>query len=141
MVSGCALNHGLEKVCARGKGPCAKVWDVRAWWLCTVCDKVCKHPLPPSWQDASAMYNQVRSMPGAPCWKADTIALPEAPTEPQILYWCDPVECAHFLFQNPDFVRSMAYVPSRLYDKNETHMYTEMTTGEEWPHQQVCPNY
>ena len=24
MIGGCALNHGLEKVHARGKGPCAK---------------------------------------------------------------------------------------------------------------------
>ena len=39
MISGCALNHGLEKVCACGKGPCAKVWDVRARWLCTVRDR------------------------------------------------------------------------------------------------------
>ena len=38
MIGGCALNHGLEKVCARGKGLCAKVWDVHAWWLCTVRD-------------------------------------------------------------------------------------------------------
>ena len=38
MIGGCALNHGLEKVRVRGKGPCAKVWDVRARWLCTVCD-------------------------------------------------------------------------------------------------------
>ena len=38
MIGGCALNHGLEKVPVRGKGPCAKVWDVRVWWLCTVCD-------------------------------------------------------------------------------------------------------
>ena len=38
VIGGCALNHGLEKVRARGKGPCAKVWDVRARWLCTVRD-------------------------------------------------------------------------------------------------------
>ena len=87
------------------------------------------------------MYDQVRLMPGPPCWKVDTIALPEAPTEPQILYWHDPVECTHFLFQNPDFIGSMAYAPSRLYDENKNCMYTEMTTGEEWHHQQVCPNY
>ena len=28
----------LEKVRARGKGLCAKVWDVHVRWLCTVCD-------------------------------------------------------------------------------------------------------
>ena len=38
VIGGCALNHGLKKVRARGKGPCAKVWDVRARWLCTVRD-------------------------------------------------------------------------------------------------------
>ena len=56
MIGGCALNHGLEKVRARGKGPCAKVWDVRARWLCTVRDKYShysraespdSHPSPP----------------------------------------------------------------------------------------------
>ena len=38
MIGGCALNHGLENVRARGKRPCAKVWDVRARWLCMVRD-------------------------------------------------------------------------------------------------------
>ena len=38
MIGGCALNHGLEKVRVCGKGPCTKVWDVRARWLCTVRD-------------------------------------------------------------------------------------------------------
>ena len=38
MIGGCALNHGLKKVRARGKGPCAKVWDIRAQWLCMVRD-------------------------------------------------------------------------------------------------------
>ena len=38
MIGGCALNRGLEKVCACGKRPCAKVWDVCARWLCTVRD-------------------------------------------------------------------------------------------------------
>ena len=38
VIGGCALNHGLEMVHACGKGPCAKVWDVRARWLCTVHD-------------------------------------------------------------------------------------------------------
>ena len=40
MIGGCVLNHGLEKVCVHGKGPCAKVWDVCARWLCTVCDSL-----------------------------------------------------------------------------------------------------
>ena len=38
MIGGCALNHGLKKVHACGKGLCAKVWDIHVQWLCTVCD-------------------------------------------------------------------------------------------------------
>ena len=37
MIGGCALNHKSRK------GPCAKVWDVCVWWLCTVHD--IRHPL------------------------------------------------------------------------------------------------
>ena len=38
MIGVCALDHGLEKVHAHGKGPCAKVWDVHERWLCMVHD-------------------------------------------------------------------------------------------------------
>ena len=33
VIGGCALNHRSQK------GLCTKVWDVCAWWLCTVCDR------------------------------------------------------------------------------------------------------
>src|SRR6266850_5099885 len=33
----------------------------------------------------------------------------------------------------------MAYVPSCLYQQDGTQGYSEMTTGEEWHYQQVCP--
>ena len=36
MIGGCALNHSLEKVRARGKGPCTKVWDVCARFVTEV---------------------------------------------------------------------------------------------------------
>src|SRR5260370_8984446 len=46
----------------------------------------------------------------------------------------------HFLFQNPEFDGNMAYVPSHLYQQDDTRVYSEMTTGEEWHYQQVCPS-
>ncbi|KAF8330560.1 uncharacterized protein EI90DRAFT_2855390, partial [Cantharellus anzutake] len=70
---------------------------------------VMNHPRPPSWKDAVSMYERVKTMPGPPSWKSDTVTLEEAPNEPQTLYWHDPVECTHFLFQNPDFDGDMAY--------------------------------
>src|SRR5258708_7624922 len=34
----------------------------------------------------------------------------------------------------------MAYAPSCLYQQDDTRVYSEMTTGEEWHYQQVCPS-
>src|SRR5258708_23462667 len=45
----------------------------------------------------------------------------------------------HFLFQNPEFDGNMAYAPLCLYQQDDTRVYSEMTTGEEWHYQQVCP--
>ena len=84
-------------------------------------------------------------MPGPPCWKLEDITLDDTPLEPQILHWQDPVECAHFLFQNPDFDGHMMYSPSCLYDESETQegsrVYMEVVTGEEWHYQQVSLNH
>ena len=102
------------------------------------------HPQPPSWPNALVMYGHMREMPGPPCWRAEKITLDEAPLEPQTVYWHDPVECTHFLFQNLDFDGKMIYSPSCLYDESGTQMtwvYMEMTMGEEWHYQQVCMNY
>src|SRR5258707_1144151 len=86
------------------------------------------------------LYEQVKKMLGPPSWKSDVINLKEAPTEPQTLYWQDLVESMHFLFQNPEFDGNMAYAPSRLYQQDDTRVYSEMTMGEEWHYQQVCPS-
>ena len=83
----------------------------------------------------------MRAMPGPPCWKLQEITLDEAPLEPQTLYWQDPVECTHFLFQNPEFDGNMTYSASHLYETQEIIVYTEMTTGEEWHYQQVSLNH
>src|SRR5258705_1398503 len=34
----------------------------------------------------------------------------------------------------------MAYTPSHLYQQDDTRVYSEMTMGEEWHYQQVCPS-
>ncbi|KAF8319480.1 uncharacterized protein EI90DRAFT_3132592 [Cantharellus anzutake] len=75
-------------------------------------------------------------MPGPPSWKSDTVTLKEAPDEPQTLYWRDPVEFAHFLFQNPDFDGDMAYAPSWVFSSDGAQVYSEMMMGNEWHFQQ-----
>src|SRR5258708_39627069 len=85
------------------------------------------------------LYEQVKKMPGPPSWKSNVITLKEAPTEPQTLYCQDLVEKTHFLFQNPEFDGNMAYMPAHLYQKDDTSIYSEMTTGEEWHYEQVRP--
>jgi len=87
------------------------------------------------------MYDQVKTMPSPPSWRSDTIILKEAPNEPQTLYWHDPMECMHFLFQNPDFDGDIAYVPSWVYCSDGTWVYLEMMTANEWHFQQVSPNH
>ncbi|KAF8328718.1 uncharacterized protein EI90DRAFT_2887084, partial [Cantharellus anzutake] len=84
------------------------------------------HLHPPSWKDAASMYNWVKMMPGPPSWRSNTIILKEAPNEPQTLYWHDPMECVHFLFQNPDFDGGIAYAPSWVYCLDGTRVYSEM---------------
>src|SRR5258708_16920500 len=86
------------------------------------------------------LYERVKKMPGPPSWKSDVITLKEATTEPQTLYLRDLVESVHFLFQNPEFDGNMAYAPSHLYQQDDTQVYSEMTMGEEWHYQQVCPS-
>jgi len=85
------------------------------------------------------LYEWVKKMPGPPSWKSDVITLKEA-TEPQTLYWRDLVESAHFLFQNPKFDGNMAYMLLCMYQQDDTRVYSEITMGEEWHYQQVCPN-
>ncbi len=75
---------------------------------------------PPETRGVLAHLQQVKEMLGPPSWKSDIITLKEAPTELQTLYWQDLVESAHFLFQNPKFDGNMAYVPSCLYQQDDT---------------------
>src|SRR5260370_2884277 len=92
---------------------------------------------PPETRGVLAHLQQVKEMLGPPSWKSDIITLKEAPTELQTLYWQDLVESAHFLFQNPKFDGNMAYVPSCLYQQDDTSVYSEMTPVEEWHYHQV----
>src|SRR5258708_965227 len=86
------------------------------------------------------LYERVKKMPGTAYWKSDIINLKEATNETQTFYWQDLVESVHFLFQNPEFDGNMAYAPSHLYQQDDTRVYSEMTMGEEWHYQQVCPS-
>ena len=76
-------------------------------------------------------------MPGPPKWKSETITLPDAPNEPQTFYYQDLEECAHYLFQWPDLVEHMEYIPMEVFDDSGDHIYHEMCSGHEWTKQQV----
>ncbi len=69
------------------------------------------------------MYDMVKTMPGPPKWKSETITLPDAPTEPQTLYYQGIVGCAHYLFKQSNLEANMDYVPAEVTnpDKPNDH--------------------
>lgn len=77
-------------------------------------------------------------MPGGPPWMSTTITLDDAPNEPQTLLYRDPVACAEFLFQNPEFSECMDFEPKHVFEADgTTRVYHEMCTGDEYHRQQV----
>jgi hypothetical protein len=84
------------------------------------------------------MYDLIQMMPGGPAWRSVTITLPEAPNEPQTLYYRPPEECLAELFQNPLFEECMEYAPRTLLEADGvTRVYHEMNTAHAWHEQQV----
>ena len=79
----------------------------------------------------------VKSMPGPPEWKKETITLTSAPNEPQAFYYRDLEACAHYLFQRPDLESHMEYSHMEVYDEAGDQYFHEVCTGNEWKVQQV----
>jgi hypothetical protein len=76
----------------------------------------------------------IESLPGAPAWKAVWITLPEAPKDPQLLLYHDPLECLEWLEANPEFTGDKDYVPYQEYldPERQERCYSEMASGEAW---------
>ncbi|KAF8578501.1 hypothetical protein K439DRAFT_1362009, partial [Ramaria rubella] len=85
-------------------------------------------PLAPSFKNSSGLVNAIESLPGAPEWRAKWITLPEAPLDPQLLLYRDPVECLEWLEANPEFKGEKDYMPYEEYlDAEMTERcYSEM---------------
>lgn len=96
--------------------------------------------MPLSFTSAKLMFSTIDTeMEGGPDWKSEVITLPDAPEEPQTLYYRDPDECAAYLFGNPAFSDVMDYGPCEVYEQeDDVRVYHEMSTGELWAQQQVC---
>lgn len=80
-------------------------------------------------------------VPAGPIWHKKTIVLPDAPNEPQTLYYRDVQECAKFLFEHPSFVGDVDYAPAEVYEdggpNGRTRVFHEMYTGDDWINAQV----
>jgi hypothetical protein len=76
---------------------------------------------------------------GAPSWHAREAILPDAPNEPQILFYRDILECSDHLQNNPSFSKVWDYQPISLtYSDTNTHVFHEPNTGKLWWKYQVC---
>jgi len=81
------------------------------------------------------MYERIdKFLPKGPAWKCEVITLPEAPNEPQFLFYRDPIECLKFPAANPTFDGYQTYGPVKFFTDKECteHVYGEINTGDAW---------
>ncbi|KAF8573510.1 hypothetical protein K439DRAFT_1625033 [Ramaria rubella] len=81
------------------------------------------------------MYEHIdKFLPAGPQWYCEEVTLPEAPNEPQLLFYHDPVECLQFLAANPTFDEHQTYGPVKYFTNKELkdHVYGEMNSGDAW---------
>jgi hypothetical protein len=64
--------------------------------------------------------------------------LPEAPNEPQLLFYCDPVECLQFLAENPAFEGHQSYAPVKFFTdaKCTDWVFGDVNSGDAWHYYQ-----
>jgi hypothetical protein len=66
------------------------------------------------------MWERVdKFLPAGPRWYHKEVILPEAPNEPQLLFYRDPVECLQFLSENPSFDQYQTYGPVKYFTDKE----------------------
>ena len=82
------------------------------------------------------MIDQLPSVPG---WHTKAITLPEAPDEPQALYYREANECVAFLFRNPSFKDDCEYDGARAFEGlgTDERVIHEMSTADMWNTKQV----
>ncbi|KAF8588148.1 hypothetical protein K439DRAFT_1613732 [Ramaria rubella] len=81
------------------------------------------------------MYEHIdKFLPAGPQWYCEEVTLPEAPNEPQLLFYHDPVECLQFLAANPTFDEHQTYGPVKYFTDKELkdRVYGEMNSGDAW---------
>ncbi|KAF8577333.1 hypothetical protein K439DRAFT_1282474, partial [Ramaria rubella] len=84
---------------------------------------------PQSFRNAEEMYECIdKFLPAGPQWYCEEVTLPEAPNEPQLSFYCDPVECLQFLAANPTFDEHQTYGPVKYFTDKELkdRVYGEM---------------
>ena len=91
-----------------------------------------------SFTSAKQLHAKIQSMPGGPSWLSTEIMLKDAPNEPQLLRYRNPLECVTYLFQNPSFKDRMDFSPKWVYTADgKTRLYHEMASAEGWHAEQV----
>lgn len=91
-----------------------------------------------SYSSAREMRARLSQMPSGPPWHAVEIRLDEAPNEPQLLFYRDPVQVALYLAANPDFEEDICYEAEEWFeDDGKTRVRHEMYTGDLWSEVQV----
>ena len=101
--------------------------------------------IPLTFGNAKQMWDRIdRFLPKGPQWYCKEITLPEAPNEPQMLFYRDPIECLQFLAESPTFDGYMTYQPVQYFTdvEHKTQVYGEMNTGDAWHYYQsiIEPN-
>ncbi|KIJ24792.1 hypothetical protein M422DRAFT_194268, partial [Sphaerobolus stellatus SS14] len=93
----------------------------------------------PSFQNAEQLFHHIdKFLPDGPKWHWKEITLLEAPNEPQLLFYRDPIECLQFLAQSPAFDGHQVYAPVKYFSDAEgtNRVYGEMNTGDAWHYYQ-----
>ncbi|KIJ43308.1 hypothetical protein M422DRAFT_253510 [Sphaerobolus stellatus SS14] len=93
----------------------------------------------PTFDTAEKLYDRIdRFLPNGPKWHCKEITLPEAPAEPQLLFYHDHIECLQFLAQSPVFDGHQAYGPVKYFSDSggKNHVYGEINSGDAWHYYQ-----
>ena len=84
---------------------------------------------------ADELYSRIDNfLPDGPKWYCKEVTLPEAPNEPQLLFYRNPVECLEFLSQSPAFDGHQDYSPVKHFTEKEctNRVYGEANMADAW---------
>ncbi|KIJ50674.1 hypothetical protein M422DRAFT_245312 [Sphaerobolus stellatus SS14] len=92
-----------------------------------------------SFKNATDFYHRIdKYLPNGPQWFCKEVQLKEAPNEPQVLFYRDPIECLQFLSQSPAFDGHQDYAPIKYFSEVElrNRVYGEVNSGDAWHYYQ-----